>query len=101
MNGGQFSDAIPGEVVVGEVEFRDMAKHRDKSDQALIIKLTVAQVKNINTTKVSVSKDLPCHFMDTFLGEMGSRNLDSLHSPQLIENVLDVTCSVFILPFSP
>ena len=55
---------VPGEVVVGQVEFRHVTKDRNQADEALIVQLTVAQVKNTHTTKVSVSKDLPCDLVN-------------------------------------
>ena len=60
-----------------------MAKHGHQTDQAFIIKLTVAQVEIFNAPEISISKDLPCDLVDSSLGEGIPSNFYSLDRPEL------------------
>ena len=60
-----------------------MAKHRHQTDQAFIIKLTVAQVEIFNAPEISISKDLPSDLVDPSLGEGIPGNFNSFDRPQL------------------
>ena len=83
MDGGEFPDAVPGEVVIREVELGDVAEHRDQSDQTLVIQLTITQVQHIHPTKVSISEYLPGDLMNPCRSQVATQETMTLRFTSL------------------
>ena len=64
-----------------------MAEDWNKTDETLVVQLTVAEVEVVNTPEVSISKDFSGDLMDPSLSESVASNFDSFNRPQLQKEI--------------
>ena len=71
-----------------------MTEDGNKTDEALIVQLTVAEVEVVDAAEVSISKDLASDLVDASLGEGVAGNFDSSNRPELQKEIYYTVWSV-------